>query len=58
MTIRFLLALLLAGNLVFFSGCATTGDDDRRQSSIPWNRPQKWETGATGIPGVAGFGSR
>jgi hypothetical protein len=39
-----LLRALLAGAVVFLSGCATTNQSDNT-SSIPWNRPQDWEGG-------------
>jgi hypothetical protein len=58
------LALALAA---FFSSCATekprtaliNDPDAQQESSIPWNRPQKWESGAA-FPGggAGGFGSR
>lgn len=36
----FLAALLLAG----FGGCASQqAEDPDRVSTIPWNRPEKWE---------------
>jgi hypothetical protein len=34
---------LLAGAVVFLTGCSTTQPDNA--SSIPWNRPQDWEGG-------------
>jgi len=37
------LKALLAGAVVFLSGCATSQSDN--SSSIPWNRPQDWEGG-------------
>ena len=48
----------------FFSSCATekprtaliSDPDAQKESSIPWNRPQKWETGAN-IPGGLGGGA-
>ncbi len=41
------LLLLLAFALpVFFTGCASTEQEDpNRVSTIPWNRPEKWEGG-------------
>jgi hypothetical protein len=33
--------LLLASSLFAFAGCSTPDPD--RVSSIPWNRPEKWE---------------
>ena len=55
---------LFAPTLFFFSSCATekprtaliSDPDAQRESSIPWNRPQKWETGAN-IPGGLGGGA-
>jgi hypothetical protein len=38
-----LLMALLAGAIVFLSGCASTQSSN--DSSIPWNRPQDWEGG-------------
>ena len=37
--------LLLAASLIVFSGCATEEErnDPNRVSTIPWNRPEKWE---------------
>ncbi len=54
---------LPAAILATFSSCATEqphtaliGDpDSRAESSIPWNKPEKWETGAQ-IPGGIGGG--
>jgi hypothetical protein len=46
---RRLLAILLAtGLLAGLSGCASTADPATSRpgvSSIPWNRPAKWEGG-------------
>jgi hypothetical protein len=49
---------------LLFPSCATekphtaliSDPDAQRESSIPWNRPQKWETGAN-IPGGLGGGA-
>ena len=46
-----------------FSSCATekpqtaliSDPDSRAESSIPWNKPEKWETGAQ-VPGGLGGG--
>jgi hypothetical protein len=39
----FALALLL-GSLFFLEGCASDQPSDpNKVSSIPWNRPEKWE---------------
>lgn len=36
--------LFLAGLLVLLSSCAETQPQDpNRVSTIPWNRPEKWE---------------
>jgi hypothetical protein len=41
---RILAALLLIGATVFLPGCASTEPEDpNRVSTIPWNRPEKWE---------------
>jgi hypothetical protein len=53
---------LLAGALLFTS-CATeapqtaliSDPDARKESSIPWNKPAKWESGAN-VPGGIGGG--
>ena len=53
---RFVVLLLLAVGAGLTSGCATTPDE---ATSIPWNRPQKWEgSGALGgfnPPGENGY---
>jgi hypothetical protein len=41
--------LLLAGGVLFASGCATADPD--RESDLPWATPAPWE-GAPGIPGM------
>lgn len=49
---------LLSATLASFSSCATekprtaliNDPDSQAESSIPWNKPAKWETGAN-IPG-------
>ncbi len=41
---RSLLLLILAGMLSLLSSCAETQPQDpNRVSTIPWNRPEKWE---------------
>ncbi len=44
--------------VAFLSGCATSdpasADSGDVQSSIPWNSPQKWETGSN-VPGLGIF---
>jgi hypothetical protein len=52
--IRSLFLLLLLGLCTLLSGCADTTADPDRVSTIPWNRPEKWEgQGALGgmMPG-------
>ena len=60
-----LVSTLLGGAAIFFSSCATEtprtalidDPDAQKESSIPWNKPAKWETGAQvpgGIGGAAG----
>ncbi len=57
------LALALFATLLF-SSCATekprtaliNDPDSRDESSIPWNKPAKWESGAN-IPGGIGGGA-
>jgi hypothetical protein len=54
----------LGATLASFSSCATEkprtalidDPDARAESSIPWNKPAKWETGAQ-LPGGIGGGS-
>jgi hypothetical protein len=54
---------LLSATLASFSSCATekpqtaliADPDARAESSIPWNKPEKWETGAQ-LPGGLGGG--
>ena len=45
MMLRRIFALtLLLGGLCFLPGCASDEPEDpNRVSSIPWNRPEKWE---------------
>jgi hypothetical protein len=55
---------LLTTTLVTFSSCATekpqtaliSDPDSRAESSIPWNKPEKWETGAQLPGGIGGSG--
>lgn len=62
MRLTIALALPLAA---LFSSCATektqtaliSDPDSQRESSIPWNRPQKWESGAAFPGGASPFGS-
>ncbi|MDB6155073.1 MAG: hypothetical protein JWL90_3526 [Chthoniobacteraceae bacterium] len=50
---RFLALLFFAGAIAALSGCASTEPEDpNRVSSIPWNRPQKWE-GQGALGGMA-----
>jgi hypothetical protein len=40
----FALALLLSAGALSLSGCATSEPQDPdRVSTIPWNRPERWE---------------
>ena len=41
--IRVLAFLALAAALVLLSSCASQEEDPNRVSTIPWNRPEKWE---------------
>ncbi|MEA3213496.1 MAG: hypothetical protein QOE70_6553 [Chthoniobacter sp.] len=41
--IRFLAFSALAAALVLLPGCAQQEEDPNRVSTIPWNRPEKWE---------------
>ncbi|HEX4668206.1 MAG TPA: hypothetical protein VH207_16580 [Chthoniobacterales bacterium] len=58
------LTIVLFSLTLLFSSCATeqprtaliSDPDAQSESSIPWNRPQKWETGAN-IPGGLGGGA-
>ncbi len=60
------LTFSLAGvALALFSSCATkeprtaliTDPDAQKESSIPWNKPAKWETGANVPSGLGGSGT-
>ena len=47
--------LVLATGLL--AGCATPNPDGNNVSSMPWNRPQQWESGAPmGMPGSSDVG--
>jgi hypothetical protein len=54
---------LTIATLTIFSSCATekprtaliNDPDSQAESSIPWNAPKKWETGAN-LPGGIGGG--
>ena len=52
--------LLLAFGMVvagLLTGCASTNPDGNNVSSMPWNRPQQWESGAPmGMPGSSDVG--
>jgi len=42
--LRLIVLLLGGGIVVFLSACAGTAEQDpNRVSTIPWNRPEKWE---------------
>jgi hypothetical protein len=49
MAVRFLALALLALGLAVAAGCASPD----RESELPWNTPQPWET-APNIPGLEG----
>ena len=59
------IAFLAATLSAFFSSCATekprtaliNDPDARNESSIPWNKPAKWENGANVPGGIAGGGT-
>jgi len=56
---RLLNSLLLAAAFILLPGCAATDDSPESQhagSSIPWNRPEKWE--GPGVMGSMMSGSR
>jgi hypothetical protein len=64
---RFALAALVGlGFAVSLSSCATTKEqpktaliadpDAQNESSIPWNKPAKWESGANLPGGLGGIG--
>ncbi len=61
---RCLTIALLAATAAAFSSCATekprtaliSDPDSQKESSIPWNKPAKWETGAQ-VPGGLGGGA-
>ena len=59
------LTISLSGvGLTLFSSCATdkprtaliNDPDAQRESSIPWNKPAKWESGANVPGGLGGVG--
>ncbi len=58
-----LIITLSSAILATFSSCATeqpktaliSDPDSHAESSIPWNKPEKWETGAQ-VPGGIGGG--
>ncbi len=54
--IRFLIRSALLVSALFSMGCATDRPKDASQnhvSTIPWNRPEKWEN-QSGIGGMLG----
>jgi hypothetical protein len=61
---RCLTILFLGAAATFFCSCATekprtaliNDPDAQKESSIPWNRPAKWESGAN-VPGGIGSGA-
>ncbi|HEY1581531.1 MAG TPA: hypothetical protein VGF73_00365 [Chthoniobacterales bacterium] len=62
--VRCLTFLLLFTSSLFFSSCATeekrtaliNDPDAQKETSIPWNKPAKWENGAN-LPGGLGSAS-
>ena len=53
---RLLACLVLAVLSVVLASCAEHDSDPNRVSTIPWNRPEKWE--GQGPLGGMGMGSR
>ncbi len=49
--VRVAWVIVLALTGLCLSGCATSGE---RESELPWNMPQGWET----APGLPGFDNR
>ena len=43
MMARIIASVLLAASLLALGGCASSEDDPNRVSTIPWNRPERWE---------------
>jgi hypothetical protein len=42
---RIFALVLLCGSAVFAGGCASSEEEDpNRVSTIPWNRPESWES--------------
>jgi hypothetical protein len=41
--LRLLACLALLSLAIFLPGCAGQEEDPNRVSTIPWNRPEKWE---------------
>jgi hypothetical protein len=55
-SLRPLACLILAALSVLLPSCANKEEDPDRVSTIPWNRPEKWE--GQGPLGGMGMGSR
>lgn len=41
---RLFALFLLACGALGFGGCASQEEDPNRVSTIPWNRPERWES--------------
>ncbi len=55
---RLTLAIAFLAIPFFATGCNSTSEEPKKEvSSIPWNRPQKWEGGGS-LGGMMGGGSR
>ena len=62
----FLSVVICVGTVVSLSSCATTKEqpktalindpDSQNESTIPWNKPAKWESGANLPGGLGGIG--
>ena len=62
----FLSVVVCLGTIVSLSSCATTKEqpktalindpDAQNESTIPWNKPAKWESGANLPGGLGGIG--
>ena len=54
--LRLLACLALTALSILLASCAEQESDPNRVSTIPWNRPEKWE--GQGPLGGMGMGSR
>ncbi|MDK3157200.1 hypothetical protein QPK87_11505 [Kamptonema cortianum] len=56
--LRLFLTVTFLALPAFLTGCSSSAPEEKQNvSSIPWNRPQKWEGGGA-LGGMMGGGSR